>query len=129
MRPHPHAFPGSPSVPQARYPAVADESKGESALAVVAPKDSVAIGSGSARSAGSNFRKIENRDVLLLAGIDAQDYQESTTKLSKCFTGTNRIAGKTDLSPSGFGIINASMEQSEAYDQRLIDFFRASLSN
>ncbi len=74
-------------------------------------------------------RKIENRDVLLLAGIDAQDYQESTTKLSKCFTGTNRIAGKTDLSPSGFGIINASMEQSEAYDQRLIDFFRASLSN
>jgi len=33
------------------------------------------------------------------------------------------------LSPSGFSIINASLEQSEAYDQRLIDFFRNSLSN
>lgn len=77
----------------------------------------------------STARKIENRDILLLAGIDAQGFQESTTRLSKCFTGTNRVAGKTDLSPSGFGIINASMEQSEAYDQRLIDFFRNSLSN
>lgn len=74
-------------------------------------------------------RRIENRDVLLLAGVDAQAYQESTSKLSRCFSGSNRMAGKTDLSPSGFGIINASMEQSEAYDQRLIDFFRASLSN
>ncbi len=74
-------------------------------------------------------RRIENRNVLLLAGVDAQAYQESTSKLSKCFAGSNRMAGKTDLSPSGFGIINASMEQSEAYDQRLIDFFRAALSN
>jgi pimeloyl-ACP methyl ester carboxylesterase len=74
-------------------------------------------------------KKIDNRDILLLAGVDAQNLQESTSKLSKCFAGNNRIAGKTDLSPSGFGIINASMEQSEAYDPRLIDFFRSSLSN
>lgn len=72
-------------------------------------------------------KNVKDRDVLLLAGIDAQDFQDSTLKLSKCFPQSNRIAGKTDLSPSGFGIINASMEQSEAYDQRLIDFFRASL--
>lgn len=72
-------------------------------------------------------RKVENRNVLLLAGIDAQDFQDSTSKLSKCFAANNKIESKTDLSPSGFSIINASMEQSETYDQRLIDFFRSSL--
>ncbi len=74
-------------------------------------------------------RKIENRDILLLAGVDAQDFQESTSKLSKCFPSSNKLESKLDLSPSGFSIINASMEQSESYDQRLIDFFRNSLSN
>ncbi len=74
-------------------------------------------------------KKIEGRDVLLLAGIDARDFQESTSKLNKCFTSSNRVEAKTDLSPSGYSIINASMEQSETYDQRLIDFFRNSLTN
>ncbi len=74
-------------------------------------------------------RRVENRNVLLLAGLDAPEFQESTAKLSKCFPGSNRIESKLDLSPSGFSIINASMEQSEAYDQRLIDFFRNSLNN
>jgi hypothetical protein len=73
-------------------------------------------------------RKIDGRDVLLLAGVDAQEFQDSTSKLSKCFAGGNRIGGKIDLSPSGYSIINASLEQSESYDQRLIDFFRQSLS-
>ena len=72
-------------------------------------------------------RRVENRNVLLLAGIDAQDLQDSTSKLNKCFAPSNKIETKLDLSPSGIGIINASMEQSEAYDQRLIDFFRESL--
>jgi hypothetical protein len=31
---------------------------------------------------------------------------------------------KTDLSPSGMNILNASLEISGAYDQRVIDFFR-----
>ena len=74
-------------------------------------------------------RKIENRNVLLLAGIDAQDFQDSTSRLNKCFAANNKIESKLDLSPSGFSIINASMEQSETYDQRLIDFFRNSLGN
>ncbi len=73
-------------------------------------------------------RSIEGRNVLLLAGIDAQGFQDSTSKLTKCFAPGNTITGKTDLSPSGFSMINASMEQSEAYDQRLIDFFRESLT-
>ncbi|MFN0277348.1 MAG: hypothetical protein ACKVRN_01975 [Pyrinomonadaceae bacterium] len=73
-------------------------------------------------------RKIEDRNVLLLSGLDAPDFQESTSKLSKCFPSSNKIETKFDLSPSGFSIINASMEQSEAYDQRLIDFFRNALN-
>ena len=73
--------------------------------------------------------KIDGRDILLLAGIDATGFQESTTKLAKCFPAGNRLESKTDLSPSGFSIINASMEQSEAYDQRLINFFRSSLAD
>lgn len=73
-------------------------------------------------------RRIEGRNVLLLAGIDAQGFQDSTSKLNRCFAPGNTITGKTDLSPSGFSIINASMEQSQAYDQRLIDFFRESLT-
>ncbi len=74
-------------------------------------------------------RGIENRNIMLLAGVDAQDFQDSTTKLSKCFPVSNKSENKLDLSPSGFSITNASMEQSEAYDQRLIDFFRNSLTN
>lgn len=74
-------------------------------------------------------RKVENRNILLLSGLDAQEYQESTSKLSKCFAVSNKIESKFDLSPSGYSIINASMEQSEAYDQRVIDFFRQALAN
>ena len=72
---------------------------------------------------------IENRNIMLLAGVDAQDFQDSTSKLAKCFPVSNKFENKLDLSPSGFSITNASMEQSEAYDQRLIDFFRNSLTN
>ncbi|MBK7933511.1 MAG: hypothetical protein IPK01_08390 [Acidobacteria bacterium] len=66
---------------------------------------------------------------MLLAGIDAQVFQESTGKLAKCFAGSNKIEQKLDLSPSGYSIINASLEQSESYDQRVIDFFRGALQN
>lgn len=74
-------------------------------------------------------KKLQDRDVLLLAGIDEQDLQDSTNRVSKCLGPNNRVETKFDLSPSGYNIINASMEQSEGYDQRLIDFFRNSLSN
>ncbi len=74
-------------------------------------------------------RRISDRNILLLSGIDAPDFQDSTARMSKCFPVSNKIQTKFDLSPSGFSIINASMEQSEAYDQRLIDFFRDSLTN
>ncbi len=74
-------------------------------------------------------RQIDDRKILLLAGLDAPEFQDSTGKLAKCFAVSNKIEQKLDLSPSGYSIINASMEQSESYDQRVIDFFRGALQN
>lgn len=73
-------------------------------------------------------RKMNDRSVLLLAGVDAPEFQDSTSRIAKCFSPTNKVESKFDLSPSGYSIINASMDQSESYDQRLIDFFRTALS-
>lgn len=73
-------------------------------------------------------RQLQNRSVLLLAGSDAAEFQDSTSKLGKCMPSSVKLDSKTDLSPSGMSIINASLETSEAYDQRVIDFFRNSLS-
>ena len=72
-------------------------------------------------------KQLTGRKVLLLGGLDAPQFQETTSKLSKCFPGGSTVESRTDLSPSGFSIINASLELSEAYDQRVIDFFRQSL--
>ena len=72
---------------------------------------------------------ISDRQVLLLAGSDAPRFQDSTARLAKCFPNTTKIESKTDLSPSGFSVINASLEQSESYDQRVIEFFKSSLGS
>jgi len=68
-----------------------------------------------------------SRNVLLLAGLDAPEFQESTSKIAKCFPAGNKIELVPNLSPSGYSIVNASIPQSDAYDQRLIDFFHNSL--
>ena len=73
-------------------------------------------------------KQITGSKVLLLGGVDQPELQESTNKLSKCFGSGTFVETKTDLSPSGFNMVNASIETSEAYDQRVIDFLRASLS-
>ena len=72
-------------------------------------------------------KNLNNRQVLLLAGADAPDLQAATTNLSRCFPNSTKIETKTDLNPSGYNITNASLEQSEAYDQRVIAFFKRSL--
>ena len=72
-------------------------------------------------------KSLAGKKVLLLGGLDAPEFQESTSKLGKCFPATSTIDSKTDLSPSGYSIINASIELSESYDQRVIDFFRQAL--
>lgn len=72
-------------------------------------------------------KTLGGKNILLLAGIDAPEFQESTSRLGKCFPSGSTVESKTDLSPSGFSIINASLELSESYEQRVIDFFRQSL--
>ena len=72
---------------------------------------------------------VSAKNVLLLAGVDAPEFQESTNKLGKCFPAGGKIQTFTNLSPSGFSIVNASLDQSDSYDQRLIDFFHNSLEN
>jgi pimeloyl-ACP methyl ester carboxylesterase len=80
------------------------------------------------RESGCEVAKnLNNRQVLLLAGADAPDFQISTTSVGRCFPNSTKTETKTDLNPSGFNITNASLEQSEAYDQRVIGFFKQSL--
>jgi|RhiMethySRZTD1v2_1073278.scaffolds.fasta_scaffold70188_3 pimeloyl-ACP methyl ester carboxylesterase len=73
-------------------------------------------------------RTIFGRKVLLLGGIDQPELQDSTSKLSKCFPPGTNVQANTDLSPSGFNLTSASLESSEAYDQRVIEFLRNSLT-
>jgi pimeloyl-ACP methyl ester carboxylesterase len=79
-------------------------------------------------SACEAAKSIANRRTLLLAGHDAPDFQDATNKLGKCFPVSTTVDSKTDLSPSGMGMINASIELSEAYDQRVIDFLKQALT-
>ena len=74
-------------------------------------------------------KSVGNRQVLLLAGSDAPNLQDSTAKLNRCFPNGTKVEVKTDLNPSGYGLMNASLEQSAAYDQRVIEFFKVALSN
>ncbi len=73
-------------------------------------------------------KAVSKRRTMLLGGVDEPDYQESTSRLSKCFPVDTTVDAKTDLSPSGIGISTASMELSEAYDQRVIDFLKIALT-
>ena len=73
--------------------------------------------------------QLNNRRIALFAGADAPDFQTSTTAVGRCFPDSARIETKTDLNPSGYNITNASLEQSEAYDQRVIDFFKQNLTS
>jgi len=73
-------------------------------------------------------KQIDGRSVMLLGGLDAPEFQDSTARLAKCLPQSNKITAKVDLSPSGYSIVGASLEQSEAYIQRIIEFFRSSLT-
>lgn len=67
------------------------------------------------------------RKVLLLAGADEPKLQESTTKVGRCFPNSTIVESKTDFNLSGYGIMKASLEQADAYDQKVIEFFKRSL--
>lgn len=72
-------------------------------------------------------KKIDGRRVLLLAGSDVPELQESTEKISRCFSDSTDLEMKLDFNPSGYNLTNASIEQLAIYDQKVIDFFSTAL--
>ena len=75
-------------------------------------------------------KNVLDRKVLLLAGVDSPALQSSTTKFGRCIqSGGVNVETKYDLSPSGYNIMNASMDKAQEYEQRVIDFFRLALSS
>ena len=44
------------------------------------------------------------------------------------FSNSVKVESKTDLNPSGYNLMHASLEQSTAYDQRIIEFFKNDLT-
>jgi len=80
-------------------------------------------------SACETAKNVTKRRVLMLAGNDTPNLQTSTLELAACFPNQAEIEKKTDLMPAGYNLINASLEQAETYDQRVIDFFKRSLGN
>ncbi len=80
--------------------------------------------------AACNIAKtVDNRQVLLLGGTDVPELRESTEKLSRCFAGDTNVEAKLDFNPSGYNLTNASIEQLNIYDQRVIEFFTKALRN
>ena len=71
---------------------------------------------------------LSNRKVLLLAGRDTPQWQQSTAALASCFGGGANIQQNTDLQPSGYNLIQtATPEQQETYNKLVIEFFRTAL--
>lgn len=73
-------------------------------------------------------KTIAERRVMVLAGVDADYYQDSSAKFAKCFPASSTVDSKTDLSPSGFSVFSVSIDISSAYDQRVIDFMKQALT-
>ena len=74
-------------------------------------------------------KSVSNRNVLLLAGNDAPVLRNSTANLSACFPSQTNVKSFTDLNPSGFDIINAAVESSNSYEQKVIYFMQSTLGN
>jgi Acetyl esterase (deacetylase) len=71
---------------------------------------------------------LSGRRVLVLGGVDAPGFQDSSARLAKCFPATTTVDSKTDLSPSGYSMFSASLEVTAAYEQRVIDFMKQALT-
>lgn len=72
-------------------------------------------------------KQVSNKKIIILSGNDNPKIQNSSTKVAECFTNQANVEKRLDLMPSGYNIVNASNEQSQVYDQRVIDFFQKSL--
>ncbi|MCW5959093.1 MAG: hypothetical protein KIS76_02970 [Pyrinomonadaceae bacterium] len=80
-------------------------------------------------SACDKASDLADKRVLLLGGADAPDFQAATEKLTRCFPQTTPVESKLDFNPSGFSLSNATVDQLNVYDQRVIEFLTKTLKN
>lgn len=73
-------------------------------------------------------KMLAGRRVLVLGGVDAAAFQDSSAKFAKCLPASTTVDSKTDLSPSGYSIFSTSLEVTAAYEQRVIDFMKQALT-
>lgn len=71
--------------------------------------------------------QLPGRRVLLLSSEAAGELRDSTVALIQCFSDQSLVEADTDLQFAGFNLREATGEQSEAYDRRVIDFFDRTL--
>ena len=71
--------------------------------------------------------KLKDRRILLLSGVDAGNFRDSTRSLANCFINNPGVEVKTDLPLTGFRLPSATGEQGEGYDRLVIEFFDRNL--
>jgi pimeloyl-ACP methyl ester carboxylesterase len=72
-------------------------------------------------------KAMQGKQVLLLAGSDVPELQATTEKVLKCMSDGTSLESKLDFNPSGYSLSNATVEQLNIYDQKVIDFFAKAL--
>lgn len=74
-------------------------------------------------------KSVSEKEVLLLAGMDAPALRSSTSQISGCFPGNTKVTTFTDMSPSGVELSSASLDQADSYEQKVIYFFKSALDD
>ena len=72
-------------------------------------------------------KSVRERKTLLLSGIDVPALKASTEALEGCFPGDTAVQSFTDLSASGFDLLNVPPDKADTYDQKVIYFFQEHL--
>lgn len=72
-------------------------------------------------------KSVRERKTLLLSGIDVPALKGSTEALEGCFPGDTVVQSFTDLSASGFDLLNVAPDKADTYDQKVIYFFQEHL--
>lgn len=72
-------------------------------------------------------KQILDRKVLLMSGADAKGLKSATDGLSACFPPQNKVRAYTNLSASGYDIVNVSLEKANSYHEKVIYFFQENL--
>lgn len=81
------------------------------------------------RSVCEVARMVSGRSALLLSGADVPALKSSTKSLAGCFPSNTRVQSFTDMTNSGFDIVNVSPDKADTYDQKVIYFFQENLKS